>query len=130
LLVDEPGSEIAHFVYGNSRFASTSAVAHIEATAALTRMQKGKRISAGRLETALRELEGLWQALYTHAVTDSLIQAASVAAKDHALRAYDALHLASIIALQEVRPLTLACWDEELRNAARDRKITLVPEQI
>jgi predicted nucleic acid-binding protein len=130
LLVDEPGSEIARTVYQQSRFASTSAVAHIEATAALTRMQKGNRITAARFEIALRELEGLWQALFAHAVTDSLIQAASTAARDHALRAYDALHLASIIAFQEVRPLTLACWDGELRSAARARGIALVPEHL
>lgn len=130
LLVHEPGSEIAHAVYEQSRFASTSAVAHIEATAALTRMQKGNRITAARFEIALHELGGLWQALFTHAVTDSLIEAASMAARDHALRAYDALHLASITAFQEVRPLTLACWDGELRSAASAHGIAVVPEQL
>jgi len=93
-------------------------------------MQKGNRVTAARFEIALRELDSLWRALFTHAVTDSLIHAASMAARDHALRAYDALHLASVMAFQEVRPLTLACWDGELRSAARARGIVVVPEQL
>jgi hypothetical protein len=93
-------------------------------------MRKGNRVSAAQLETALRELERLWDSLYAHAVTDSLIRAASSAAREHALRAYDAIHLASIMVFQEARQLTLACWDRELRDAAQSRGIALVPERL
>jgi predicted nucleic acid-binding protein len=93
-------------------------------------MRKGNRLSALRFEAALPELERYWESLYAHAVTDRLIEASSAAARDHALRAYDALHLATITAFQEVRQLTLACWDRELRDAARKRSIPLLPERL
>lgn len=111
-------------------FLSSSGITHVEATAALTRMRKGNRLSPVEFEAALPELERYWELLYAHAVTDRLIEAASSAARDHALRAYDAMHLASITAFQEVKRLTLACWDKELRDAAKDRGIALIPEHI
>jgi predicted nucleic acid-binding protein len=92
-------------------------------------MRKGTRLSDREFETTLQKLEELWSLLYIHAVTDSLIHDASAAAKEHALRAYDALHLASVTAFAE-RPLTLACWDHELRGAARERGIALLPERL
>lgn len=129
LLVNEPGSEIAQGAHARASFVSTSAITHVEANAALTRMRKGNRLSSTEFETALWKLEDLWNLLYIHAVTDSLIQDASASAREHALRAYDALHLASLTAFTE-RPLTLACWDGELRNAAQRRGIDLVPAQL
>jgi predicted nucleic acid-binding protein len=93
-------------------------------------MRRGKRLSAPRFEAALPELERHWESLYVHAVTDRLIADASAAARDHALRAYDALHLATVTAFQEVKLLTLACWDRELRDAAAERGIPLLPERL
>jgi predicted nucleic acid-binding protein len=92
-------------------------------------MRKGTRLSDAEFETALRKLEELWDRLHIHAVTDRLIQAASATAREHALRAYDALHLTSLAAFAE-RPLTLACWDHDLREAARERDIPLLPAEL
>jgi uncharacterized protein len=92
-------------------------------------MQKGMRLSGSEFETALQKLEDLWNLLYIHAVTDNLIHDASAVAKEHALRAYDALHLASLTAFAG-RPLTLACWNRELRDAARERGIALLPAEL
>ncbi len=86
------------------------------------------RLSGPEFETALQKLEELWNPLYIHEVTDRLIHDASAAAKEHALRAYDALHLASLTAFVG-RSLTLACWDHELRSAARERGVDLLPAE-
>ncbi len=93
-------------------------------------MRKGNRLSTAEFDAALPELERLWGPIYAHAVSDNLIEAASAVAREHALRAYDAMHLATISAFQEVRPLTLACWDKELRDAAQERGIPLIPERL
>ena len=93
-------------------------------------MRKGNRLSPVEFETALSELEHYWEPIYAHAVSDNLIEAASAVARDHALRAYDAMHLATISAFQEARPLTLACWDKELRDAAQKRGIPLIPKRL
>ena len=93
-------------------------------------MQKGKRLSATQLRSALKSLEAIWEALYVHAVTTSVIQEASGAALKHALRAYDALHLASMMALADGEQMGFACWDRELRSAAGQLGFALIPERI
>jgi uncharacterized protein len=58
-----------------------------------------------------------------------LISAAREAAR-HALRAYDAVQLASALAVREVDPRCsqFACFDADLRRAASRESFTLVPE--
>lgn len=94
------------------------------------RLEKGKRISAEELAGALAELDVYWAELGIHAVTNDVIQAASTAALDHRLRAYDSLHLATACVFSEVRRVALACWDRELRSAARECGLALVPDHL
>jgi predicted nucleic acid-binding protein len=58
-----------------------------------------------------------------------LISAAREAAR-HALRAYDAVQLASALAVRETDPRCnhFACFDADLRRAASRESFTLVPE--
>lgn len=93
-------------------------------------MHKGKRLSAAQLRRALRNLETIWASLYVHAVTDEVIEMASEVALEHALRAYDALHLASAVAFDDAGQMAVACWDRELRDAARRRGFALIPGRI
>jgi hypothetical protein len=46
------------------------------------------------------------------------------------LRAYDSLHLATIVSFADVEQVVVACWDRELRKAAREYGFALVPEQL
>jgi uncharacterized protein len=130
LLVDEPGSELARDAHQNARAKSASALGYVEAVAALTRMRNAGRISAGRLKEGLSDLERIWRGIDVHAVTADVVQAATRAAIDHGLRAYDSLHLATALALAEVEGIEFACWDRELRDAARERGIALLPEGL
>jgi predicted nucleic acid-binding protein len=103
----------------------------LEATAALARLEKAGRISSREFTEALAELDVFWAEIAIHSATDDMIQAASKAAIDHRLRAYDSLHLTTAQALTEVAgPVTFACWDRELRVAAHDCGLTLMPEQL
>lgn len=130
LLVDEPDSDLANQAYDSAPAASTSAIARLEATSALARMQKGGRLSGRVCRAALDDLDDLWRELQVHAVTDPLIETATRAATEHALRAYDSLHLATITTFGDVEEVTVACWDRELRAAARDYGFALVPERL
>jgi uncharacterized protein len=130
LLVDEPGSELARDAHRNASTRSASALGYVEAVAAIARMRNAGRISAGRFEDGLSDLEQIWQGIDVHAVTANVIQAAAKAAVDHGLRAYDSLHLATALALAEIERITLACWDRELRDAAQERAIPLLPEEL
>jgi uncharacterized protein len=128
LLVDEPGSELARDAHQNASARSASALGYVEAVAALTRMRNAGRISAGRLEDGLGDLEQIWRGIDVHSVTADVIQAATRAAIDHGLRAYGSLHLATALALAEIERITFACWDRELRDAAREHGIPLLPQ--
>jgi uncharacterized protein len=107
----------------------TASVAYVEATSALARMRKGRRLSAAQLRAALEGLDALWETFYVHAVTDKVIQAAAQAALDHALRAYDALHLAAALVFAEGEKIVFACWDRELSEAAGKHGFVLLPER-
>jgi predicted nucleic acid-binding protein len=108
----------------------TTAIAHVEATSALARMKKGKRLTAGQLRKGLDDLERLWRGLYVHAVSDALLAQAAESAEAHGLRAYDAVHLAGALSFREGEDLEIACWDKELRDAASQHSFTLIPTQL
>lgn len=91
-------------------------------------MKKGKRLSPAKLRIALEELDAIWLTLDVHEVTDRLIHDAAKAARDHTLRAYDAIHLAGALAFAEGEALSFACWDTELSEAADKRGLALIPE--
>jgi hypothetical protein len=130
LLVEEPGAEEARAAYSEADGIRTTAIAHVEATAALTRMRKARRLTPTQLKLALEDLENVWQGIYSHAVNDALLHQAAEGARTHALRAYDAVHLAGAIAFAAGEDLHFACWDKELRAAARKEGFPLVPERV
>ena len=91
-------------------------------------MRKGNRLSPAKLRAALDELDAIWPTLDVHEVTDTLIQAAAKVARGHALRAYDAVHLAGALAFAEGEKIDFACWDRELSEAAGKHGLTLIPK--
>lgn len=128
MLVDETGSDLARSTYADANGARTTAVAYVEASSAVTRMRRGNRLSPAKLRAALDELDAIWPTLDVHELTDTLIQAAAKAARDHALRAYDAVHLAGALAFAEGEKIAFACWDHELSEAAHKHGFALIPE--
>ena len=75
------------------------------------------------------ELDAIWPTLDVHEVTGTLIQAAAKTTRDHALRAYDAVHLAGALAFAEGEEIAFACRDHELSDAAKKHGFALIPEQ-
>lgn len=130
LLVDEPGTEEAQRAYEHADGVRSTAIAHVEATAALARMRKGGRLTPAQLRRGLDDLESLWRGLDVHAVNETLLARAVVGARTHALRAYDAVHLAGALSFAAGEELQFACWDKELRKAAQDHSFTLVPPKL
>lgn len=130
LLVDEPGTKEARGAYGEADGVRTTAIAHVEATAALARMRKGGRLTPTQLRRGLDDLENLWRGIFIHAVNDVLLAQAAESARTHSLRAYDAVHLAGALSFAAGERLDFACWDKELRDAAHKHGFALVPQQL
>ena len=93
-------------------------------------MRKGGRLTPKQLRHGLDDLESLWRGLYVHAVNDELLARAAESARDHSLRAYDAVHLASALSFAAAETLEFACWDRELRDAAEKHGFALIPQQL
>lgn len=130
LLVEEPGTEEARRAYSDADGIRTTAIAYVEATAALARMRKGERLTAPQLRRALDDLEQLWHGVDVHAISETLLTRAAESARAHSLRAYDAVHLAGALSFAVGEELEFACWDKELRAAAQARGFELIPEQL
>jgi uncharacterized protein len=130
LLVDEPGAEDARRAYAEADGIRTVAIARVEATAALARMRKGRRLTPTQLKRAFEDLDQIWRGIFTHGVTDALLAKAAESARAHALRAYDAVHLAGALSFADGEELDLACWDKELREAAQKHGFALIPASL
>jgi predicted nucleic acid-binding protein len=57
---------------------------------------------------------------------DIVLRAGRLAEQD-ALRAYDAVHLASALVVGEAEEVALSCWDDDLRDAAVSEGLALNP---
>lgn len=93
-------------------------------------MRKGRRITPTQLARALEDLESIWRGVYSHAVTDALLASAVESTRTHALRAYDAIHLAGALSFAAGEEVAFACWDKELRDAARRHALALIPTHL
>jgi uncharacterized protein len=93
-------------------------------------MRKGGRLTPTQLRRAIDDLESLWRGIDSHAVNDSLLAKAAETARTHSLRAYDAVHLAGALSFAAGEELEFACWDKELRGAAKKHSFTLVPQRL
>jgi len=130
LLVDEPGTEEAQGAYNEAIGVRTTAIAHVEATAALSRMRKGGRLTPTQLRRAIDDLDSLWRGVDSHAVDAGLLAKAAESARAHSLRAYDSVHLAGALSFAAGEELEFACWDKELRDAAKKHGFALIPQRL
>jgi uncharacterized protein len=79
--------------------AASSVLAYPEARAALAAARRAGRLTARAHDRAVAELDALDAELVIVGVDDALARRAGELADEHALRGYDAVHLASALAL-------------------------------
>jgi predicted nucleic acid-binding protein len=96
----------------------SSQLVYPEARAALAAAARGGRIGESTHAGAVATLEALYAQLRTVAIDERLARDASDLAAQHALRGYDAVHLACALQLHG-DDILLATWDNALNAAAR-----------
>lgn len=74
----------------------------------------------------MRAIDALCGQLEMVGVDARLARVAGDLAERHALRGYDAVHLASALAVEDVN-LVMATWDRDLASAAAAQQRTVVP---
>jgi predicted nucleic acid-binding protein len=108
----------------------SAALAYVELRAALAAAIRSGRVPAGSRDSILTDLELAWGDVTVIDVTDSLLRAGGDLAERVRLRAYDAVHLAALLSLGTPPDLIFACWDRELRDAARALGYAIFPDSL
>lgn len=122
--VDEEGSRGVVELIDKSMAAATSMVAYAESRAAFARrMREGAFTKTGYKKLVL-SFERDWINYVQVKVTQELIQLAGNLAEKHALRDFDAIHLASAAMLTKSGvPIVFSCHDEKLQRASSLEKL-------
>lgn len=121
MYVDEIGRPAVGTLVRAAQVVAVSAVAYPEVRAALARRVRDGTLVPERLPLIKRQLDGDWQRLAVVEASGGTLRLAGDLAEDHALRGFDAVHLACAVVLRDrgVVPVTFACWDTRLRMAAQ-----------
>lgn len=109
-------------------FIFTSRLSYVEARSAFARRRREQNLSGVTEEELIDLLNADWQRYRQVDVAESLVHEAGYLAAEYALRAYDAVHLASALQLQERlgRPVAFAAFDASLNRAAKKAGLQLI----
>lgn len=106
-----------------------SRLAYPEARAALAAAARAGRIEPAGLRQAVADLEAACAAMQLVGVDAELARTAGELAEAHALRGYDAVHLATALSVAEPE-LVMVTWDAELAGAALAAGRSVAPPEV
>lgn len=112
-------------LWGTRLRAASSILCYPEGRAALAGAHRGRRLSAAGYGRAREEFESLHSELALVGIDGPLAQWAGELAEEHELRGYNAVHLASALALGV--DTTLVTWDVDLKRAAEQCGCAVAP---
>jgi predicted nucleic acid-binding protein len=115
--VAEDGSELADEIWDAADLKVSSHLVYPEARAALAAALRAARIDAFGLRRAVADLEAAVAAIQRIGVDEALAREAGRLAQEHALRGYDAVHLATALSVDDPA-LLIVTWDADLAAAA------------
>ena len=118
LVISEPTSSAAARIWDAAGRVVATPLVYVEAHAALAQAQRLGRLTRTQLRRGLKALESLDQQLDRIELTHALIRFAGGIAERHALRAYDAVHLAGALSVNGPE-VVFATGDQRLATAAR-----------
>lgn len=121
----EEGSELAAALWRGAQQAASSVVAYPEGRAALAAARRAARLTSQQHRRALEDFEVIRAELMLVSVDESLAQRAGELAEDLALRGYDAVHLATALALGD--ETVMVTWDAGLSRAALHSGCAVAP---
>jgi uncharacterized protein len=124
-VVIETGSELAAELWATRQRVASSLLSYPEGRAALAAARRAGRLNAGGYGRALAGFEATQAELVLVGIDDPLARHAGDLAHDLRLRGYDAVHLASVLALGT--DTTLVTWDKDLGRAAMQSGCGIAP---
>lgn len=125
LYLQEPGRrEAMQEAVAMADFVACSLVAYAEVRAALARASREPprrpRLDQTRYQQVVHDFDRDWRRYVRISPSNRLIRLAGDLAERHALKGYDAVHLASAVVLRDKipDPVTVSAWDDRLNQAA------------
>ena len=121
LYVEEAGSAETREAVEEAQVVASSRIAYVETRAAFARKYRERGLTRTQYRSTIQDLDQDWANYLILDVSETLVKLAGSFTKSHALRAFDAVHLASAVALQTRtgRDVTFSCFDTKLLSAAR-----------
>lgn len=107
-----------------------SVITRAEMAATFARVSRVSIFSKPTTERLLNEFRQYWPHYVRLRVSERTIARADELAWEYGLRGYDAVHLASAVMWQEalLEPVTLATYDRQLWDSAREVGLRVLPE--
>lgn len=129
LFIDEQDSECMIKACSSSEGIAVCRITWAESMAALAQRTRFKGANQAGLAQARSMFEQAWPGFAIADVTQSLVEKAGVFSEAFALRGYDSVQLAAAHQLHEhfALPLTFACFDRRLNQAAKLLKLEVLP---
>lgn len=129
LVIDEPGSEDVAALWDGADSLLTSRVTRPEVRAALAAAHRAARLDDRAFRRATTDWEEFRNALRVIELTPQIEAHAGELTAGHALSGFDAIHLASALALAPA-PVILATWDGRLLEAAQAAQLPTLPHAL
>ncbi len=123
---EEEGRELVHEAVDKADMVATSTVAYAESRSGLARRFREGYFTEERLRDAVSDLDRDWGDFLTLPASNSLAREAGDMAERHALRGFDAIHLASAKRLEDrFEDLRFLAFDDRLTDAAKDADVSV-----
>lgn len=130
LYVEEEGRELVREAVDTADTVATSTVAYAEARAGLARRFREEDFTEEEHQGAVADLDGDWPTYGRLNVSDPVSYLAGELAERHALRGYDAVHLASAVRLSvRFEDLRFLAFDGRLNDAARGADLAVYGDE-
>ncbi len=107
---------------------ATSRLAYVEARAAFARKHRERASVSRTIEIFFRISIMIGRSYFVVDISEALVKMAGQLAEKHALRGYDAIHLASAVTLRREgdQPVAFSCFDGRLSLAARREGLKII----
>jgi uncharacterized protein len=126
LVIAEDGADQARSLWQQAGEIVVSRLAWPEAVAALAAAHRGRRVSGEGYRTATHALRSCFERCTMVSIADPLADRAADLAAGYDLRAADAIHLATALAVTEADSVFVT-WDKRLRLAAAQAGLVSAP---
>jgi hypothetical protein len=126
LVIEEDGSDLAAALWDGCDAAVSNRLAYPEVRAALAAAGRANRLDAADQRRAEAAWEDYWASIRPVELTEPITAHAGRLAGEHVLRGADAVHLASLLAVDAIDTV-FAVWDQRLRAGAHMAGVRLAP---